>query len=174
MTESETAELESATSLVLPEAYRRLLLDYPAFPESVVDPDVRPQDDELYASRDLLWGANVDGAAYLREVFPASYFAIGESGCGDFYAIDTQHPDSPVYISGPHQGEYPQDENGNRLPSYASITQFIDSLREEIHGWKGSAATPCLGQTAGVTRRPAPLLPCERAREAGTRCRCRS
>ena len=137
MTEVEIAELENATSITLPETYRRILREYPDFPISAADTDYRPQDNEIYASFDLLWGINVDEADYLREIFPASYFAIGDSGCGDIYAINTKHPDSPVYISGPHEAEYPEDEDGKRLPSYDSISQFIEIIRDGINKWQG-------------------------------------
>ena len=137
MTEVEIAELENATSITLPETYRRILREYPDFPISAADTDYRPQDNEIYASFDLRWGINVDEADYLREIFPASYFAIGDSGCGDIYAINTKHPDAPVYISGPHEGEYPEDENGGRLPVYDSISEFIEFIRDDINEWQG-------------------------------------
>lgn len=39
-------------------------------------------------------------------------FVIGENGCGDQYAVLTSDPDAPVFIGGPHEGEYPKDNRG--------------------------------------------------------------
>lgn len=137
MTESELVELELATSLRLPASYRRMLADYPAFPVCEADPDFRPQDDGLYASKEQLWDVNVGGADYVRTIFPPSYFVIGDSGCGDYYAIDTTNQDSPVYISGPHHYQNPDDLIATCEPAAETIELYIRGLANEIKTWQG-------------------------------------
>ena len=137
MTEDDVAQIELAVSVRLPLSYRNILVHYPEFPTCDGDPDFRPQDCGLYASKSELMTANVNDGHYMREIFPPSFFVIGESGCGDYFAIDTLHPDAPVYISGPHHGEYPMDIRGDRVPAYGTLALYIDSIRQDILDWQG-------------------------------------
>ncbi len=136
MTEDDVAQIELSVSLRLPFCYRHVLVHYPEFPACSADPEFRPQDSGLYASKADLLSANVDDGDYMREIFPPSFFVIGESGCGDYFAIDTTQRYAPVYISGPHQGEYPMDNAGDRVPAYSSLALYIDSIRQDIFDWQ--------------------------------------
>ena len=148
MTESELVELELATSLRLPVSYRKILAQYPSFPVCEADPDFRPQDDGLYASKEALWDVNVDDVDYVRTIFPPTYFVIGDSGCGDFYAIDTTNQDSPVYISGPHHYQNPDDLIATCEPVSESIELYIERLTNDIKTWQG-----CKPEHGGLLRR---------------------
>lgn len=137
MTESELVELELATSLRLPVSYRKILAQYPSFPVCVADPDFRPQDDGLYASKEALWDVNVDDVEYVRAIFPPSYFVIGDSGCGDFYAVDTTNHNSPVYISGPHHYQNPDDVIATCEPVAETIQPYVEGIANDIKTWQG-------------------------------------
>jgi hypothetical protein len=136
MTEQEIVELEQATGIALPAAYRRILLNYPSFPPGPVLDDGQPE--ELFGTKQHLWAVNADDPEYVREIFPAGYFVIGETGCGDFYAIDCSRPSAPVFMSGPHNWEYATagktTEEGRYVPTPVadSIEEFVQWLRVEV------------------------------------------
>lgn len=138
MTPEDIAQLEQATGLSLPERYRETLQNYP---QSLLDlaeiyPQkkgkvvrIGPESNELYRNKQDLWHQNVDGKAYKAEIFPEWYFIIGDSGCGDLYAIDTRNPAAPVFMSGPHESEYPKDEQGHPKPVSPSLDHWIERLQ---------------------------------------------
>ena len=131
MNESEILELESATGCQLPSSYRDLLLHYP---RQLTDLAAELGEDEpamLFHSKASLSWENVDDVEcveYVKSIFPPQFFIIGESGCGDYYAIDTRIADAPVYIGGPHEGEYPEDDNENALPLNDSIHSYVEDV----------------------------------------------
>lgn len=134
MNESEIRELEIATECQLPSAYREILLHYP---QRLTTLAAKLDDDEpaeLFHSMESLFRANVNDAEYTKSIFPKSFFVIGESGCGDYYAIDTASADAPVYMGGPHEGEYPQDAEGKSLPIDESIRAYVDDLITRFEG----------------------------------------
>ncbi|QDU06568.1 SMI1 / KNR4 family protein [Gimesia chilikensis] len=126
MTETEIQELETATGCILPAAYRELLLNYP---QRLMDLAATLGVEELELlthNHESLTRMNVDQAEYVRMFFPPYYFVIGENGNGDVYAIDTQSPAVPVYMGGPHPGEYPEDAAGNPLPDADSLQEYVE------------------------------------------------
>ncbi|QDV53933.1 SMI1/KNR4 family protein [Gimesia fumaroli] len=128
MIESEIQELEAVTDCQLPSVYRDLLQMYP---QRLTELATTLDDDELamfFHSKESLTQANVAGAEYRNSIFPPHFFIIGESGCGDYYAIDTHNAIAPVYMGGPHHGEYPEDENEQRLPYEESIHSYIEHV----------------------------------------------
>ncbi|WP_417389462.1 SMI1/KNR4 family protein [Gimesia sp.] len=125
MTESEIQELEAASGCQLPSAYRGLLLHYP---QRLTELAVALGDDELsmlFHAKESLFRANVDDAEYVSTIFPPYCFVIGETGNGDYYAIDTRSTVGRVFMGGPHQGEYPEDEKGNALPLEDSLYAYL-------------------------------------------------
>ena len=125
MTESEIAEVEHATASRLPEAYRAVLLHYPAFLFRQATEDGLDEVCDLYATPSSLIYANDD---HNLSLFPPDCFVIGDNGCGDMYAILTTDPDVPVFRGGPHEGEYPTGDLGNAIPAFKSIYAFVASL----------------------------------------------
>lgn len=128
MNESEICELEAAAACQLPTAYREFLLNYP---QRLTELAGKLDDDEpamLFHSKTSLFRVNVDEAKYMQSIFPLSFFVIGESGCGDYYAIDTGNAAAPVYMGGPHEGEYPLDDEGNTLPINESIHAYVNDV----------------------------------------------
>lgn len=126
MTETEIQELETATGCILPTAYRELLLNYP---QRLLDLAATLDVEELELlthNHESLTRMNVDQAESVRMFFPLHYFVIGENGNGDVYAIDTRSPAVPVYMGGPHPGEYPEDAAGNPLPDADSLQEYVE------------------------------------------------
>ena len=128
MNESEIVELERATGCPLPSSYRDLLLHYPRQLSDLAAELGEEEPEMLFHSKASLTRANVDEVEYVKSIFPPQFFIIGESGFGDYYAIDTGNSDAPVYIGGPHEGEYPEDDNENALPYDDSIHSYVDDV----------------------------------------------
>ncbi len=127
MNESEIVELELATGFSLPSAYRDLLLNYPEQLTALVAAYGEDESGMLFHSKASLSRENVD-VEYIRSIFQPQFFIIGESGCGDYYAIDTGNADAPVYIGGPHEGEYPEDDDEKPLPLNESIHSYVEDV----------------------------------------------
>ncbi|MEQ9069175.1 MAG: SMI1/KNR4 family protein, partial [Gimesia chilikensis] len=126
MTETEIQELETQTGCILPTAYRELLVNYP---QRLLDLAATLDVEELELlthNHESLTRMNVDQAESVRMFFPPHYFVIGENGNGDVYAIDTHSSAVPVYMGGPHPGEYPEDAAGNPLPDADSLQEYVE------------------------------------------------
>lgn len=134
MNESEIRELETATGCQLPPAYREVLLHYPQRLTALAAKldDYEPA--ELFHTKESLFRVNVINAEYVNSIFPMSFFVIGESKCGDYYAIDTGNADAPVYMGGPHEGVYPMNNEGNAVPIDNSIRAYVDDLIAQFEG----------------------------------------
>lgn len=128
MTESEIAEIELATDCQLPQGYRCVLLHYPAFLLRLAAEDGLDEVCDLYRTKSSLIDANSNEDL---SSFPPDCFVIGENGCGDHYAILTTAPDAPVFVGGPHEGEYPTDDLRNAVPAFESIYAFVASLHRD-------------------------------------------
>jgi hypothetical protein len=93
MTESELASIESRAGVRLPQRYGDVVLNYPQplldmaevypGPKGTVQ-RIGPENAELYAHAELLEVANLADVDHKLSLFPAHYFIIGDSGCGDF------------------------------------------------------------------------------------------
>jgi hypothetical protein len=109
--EQQLNQLEKDSGVKLPEHYRAILMSYPqdlidladVYPMKKGPPQrVGPETVELYREESYLRHANVEQNEYRLEIFPSSFFIIGESGCGDYYAIDCNADNSAVFMSGCH------------------------------------------------------------------------
>lgn len=128
MTESEIQELEAVNGGPLPAVYRELLLNYPQQLTDLATTLGIEELELLFHTRESLIRVNGEHPENLRSIFPPHCFFIGENGCGDLYAIDTRSPASPVYMGGPHLGEYPEDAEGNPLPQADSLQEYIEHV----------------------------------------------
>ncbi|QDU53740.1 SMI1/KNR4 family protein [Gimesia panareensis] len=126
MTETEIQELETKTGCQLPAVYRELLLNYPQRLTDLANTLGIEELELLYHSRESLVRVNGEQPEYFRSIFPPHCFFIGENGCGDLYAIDTQTTAGAVYMGGPHWGEYPEDAEGKPLPYDDSLQEYIE------------------------------------------------
>lgn len=134
MTDEELDQFEAKCGVTLPSRYRSILLNYPqalldmadVYPMKKGPPQrVGPENAELYNDIDLIQLANLGDPDYKNEIFPSHFFIIGDSGCGDYYAIDTADEAAPVYMGGCHPNEYGEDECE---PVSASIEQWVERL----------------------------------------------
>lgn len=126
MTESEIQELEAVNGGPLPAVYQELLLNYPQQLTDLATTLGIEELELLFHTRESLIRVNCEQPEYFRSIFPPHCFFIGENGCGDVYAIDTQSPAVSVYMGGPHHGEYPEDAEGNPLPDADSLQEYIE------------------------------------------------
>lgn len=151
MNEQQIDQLEIDSGLKFPERYRTILLNYPqdlidmadVYPMKKGPPQrVGPETGELYQNEFQLRHANVEQKEYRSEIFPSSFFIIGESGCGDYYAVDCNEADSAVFMSGCHnvtpeyQDAYYDLEQRKTLPEpdfheevAASLDDWIEQIR---------------------------------------------
>ncbi|MDC0936304.1 SMI1/KNR4 family protein [Pirellulales bacterium] len=112
MTEADIEFVQSELDVEIPKFYRDFLLAYP---------------DELRAPGCHAWQVEIlDVAERIvelnREVrmshaidWDDEYFVIGESGCGDYYAIDIDDVESPVYFWNHDFGDFDEREESNSL-----------------------------------------------------------
>ena len=132
MTESEIRELEKATQCRVPTSYGNVLLDYPARLTELAVQMGDHEPEELFSTKKSLLDANVNDREYMQTIFPSDFLVIGQSGCGDYYAIDTTKSEAPVFIGGPHEGEYPEDGQGGPKAIATSIESHVDRLISDL------------------------------------------
>jgi hypothetical protein len=141
MTPDDLRKIESTLGLTLPESFQRFMLNYP---QELLDASVSlGNDEETYTERacevelvntaDAIIALNKsDPAEYhysMRpEDWPPTHLVIGHNQCGDVYGIDTTIENSPVYMGGPHLGEYDEDGVAESLEAFAS--QLVASYKE--------------------------------------------
>jgi len=161
MNQKELNQLEEPVGLKLPDRYRTILLNYPqdlidlahVYPMKKGPPQrYGPETADLYREEFYLRHANVEQNQYRLEIFPSSYFIIGESGCGDYYAIDCTDERSAVFMSGPHhvtpehQEAYYDPERREALPEPDFHEKVADSLDEYVEGvraaWRANLQIP--------------------------------
>ena len=136
ITESELDSIQSRMGLVLPQRYRALVLNYPQELLDMADvypgpkktiQRVGPENSELYAYAQLLEIANLADVDYKHSILPMHFFIIGETGCGDYFAIDTTSEDAPVWMSGPHSGEY-----ADQSAVASSIEEYVSQIMKSL------------------------------------------
>lgn len=99
---------------------------------------IGPETVELYREESYLRHANVEQNEYRLEIFPSSFFIIGETGCGDYYAIDCNSDNSAVFMSGCHnvtmerQEAYYDLQRRSTLPDPDFYEKVADSLNDFI------------------------------------------
>lgn len=135
MNDQNLIDIAQQAGVTLPSRYRALLANYPqqlldmanVFP-GPKGSTIRhgPEDSDLYRHLDLLRRANLDDIDYRNSIFPPHFFIIGDSGCGDFYAIDTTNESAPVYMSGPHRGEHSPEPICSSIEDWVALIASPD------------------------------------------------
>src|SRR5690349_11646596 len=113
MTDAELAKIESELELELPDYYREFMRNYPAPLLAIPN---GPSLGQLSNSPDHI--IELNRIVRMMQCFdwPEEYLAIGESGCGDYYAIDMDDEYSSVYLWNHEQGDFADDEEVDSLP----------------------------------------------------------
>jgi len=94
MTSDDLSHIERELSLTLPVGYRQLMLDYPDW---LTDDN---REHALYDNVERIIG----GTTFLRseqaahQKMPLHYLLLGDSGCGDIYALDLSETPASVMM----------------------------------------------------------------------------
>lgn len=123
--EKKIERIEGDLQVILPQAYRELLLSFP-FAD---DPD--PYDWEMFGHVNTIIGEN---KMYRRDGFfgpqwPAHYLVIGGDGCGNLYFLDLSKGDDVVFFAD-HDGtsEFDGIDMYEETPNLA---EWIAQMKEE-------------------------------------------
>lgn len=146
MNEQQLDQLEHDSGHKLPAVYRKVLLNYPqelidfaeVYPMKNGPPDRHgPETAELYLEESMLRDANVKGKEYRSEIFPSTFFIIGDSGCGDYYAIDCREDNSPVFMSGCHNVTMEYQEAYYDLKKRKTLPEpdFHEKVANSLEDW---------------------------------------
>jgi len=125
MTADDLARIQEELDVELPKTYREFVRKYPKTlleaKRHMTKGDESPAELELLNDADALIACNsgVQASQGLHD-FPAEYFVIGQSGCGDYYAIDTDDDDSPVYFWNHEIGDFDEEEEHESLAAFAA------------------------------------------------------
>jgi len=122
MTDADLAKIETELDIELPDYYRAFVQNYP--PLLLAIPN-GPYLCELSNSAENVIQLNRLVRTFNSFEWPDEYLVIGESGCGDYYAIDIDDEDSSVYLWNHEQGDFSDDEEVDSLPEFAG--QLIQS-----------------------------------------------
>lgn len=117
MQEQDLARIESIRHIELPERYRAFMLNYPDRLLQTEGSRV-----ELLSELADLLQINEEVDAIHINGWEGSFFAIGVSGCGDYYAIDVNEDDCEVYFWN-HEIDEIDESSGS-----PSIEEFAGSL----------------------------------------------
>jgi len=127
MQNEEMRVLESELDIELPGVYRDFLLSYP---ENLLQTSV-PNFELLNDAKELICLNREVERSHMNE-WNSSFFVIGSSGCGDYYAIDVDEPDGEVYFWNHELGRVELGEGsltieehaGRMLIVYESVQEF--------------------------------------------------
>ena len=125
MTAKDLKRIEDELAIELPTAYRKFVLRYPkallelkrtfgkhsegpADRELLNDPDALIELNEMIQSSD-----NMDD-------FPPEYFLIGDDGCGNYYVLDTDEENSPVYFWNHERSDFDAFEEKESIHVFAA------------------------------------------------------
>jgi len=113
MIEEQLTSLEEDLGIELPDVYREFLSMYPDRLRATPAASFEVQSDptKIVAMNKLIDASHIEG---WRDTF----LAIGESGCGDYYAIDLDENDGEVYFWN-HETAEVDDSEG-----FPSILEF--------------------------------------------------
>lgn len=122
MTEAELDAVAEALGIELPMVYREFQATYPELLRSTqaADFEVLSDPDRLVSLNKLIERSHIRG-------WRDSFFAIGESGCGDYYAIDLDEDDGEVYFWNHELARVDEEEGFSSLVEYAG--QFLNMYR---------------------------------------------
>ncbi len=107
-------EIEDRLDVELPAPYKEVLLNYPA----VFEKDGYASEFTLVNSPGKLIKLNEDWGNILDLELDPSEIVIGESGCGDYYIIDTDDEDPDVRFWNHEIREFSDDERSESLAEY--------------------------------------------------------
>jgi hypothetical protein len=134
MSEADLARIEAMLGKKLPQAFRRVMLN---FPQEIIEAATITDGDGNPYVDDMMISPNAEAimaaiAAYPREPdWPESYLVVGCNGCGEEYSVDISDEKCPVYESGPHneaQASGPS-ENG-----------YFEQCSDDLESWVKSLA----------------------------------
>lgn len=128
MNEDDLDRIEAALGRPLPQAFRRVMLNFPQElidAAMMTDPYGNPFRDEMMISPDA------DGIIACLESppfpdWPAHYLVVGANGCGEMYSVDISDDKCPVYESGPH------NDAGAACPSEEG---YFECVSVDLEGW---------------------------------------
>jgi hypothetical protein len=137
MIAEEVETLETTFGVTLPDRYVELLLEYPE--DLVATKTDLGWKQESIADRQLLNDATklcklnefvrCPGTPWTDDdgPWPNRFFAIGDNECGDYWAVDTSDPNSPVYF-------YDHDR-GTFARQFGSAQEFGTWLVGHVREW---------------------------------------
>jgi hypothetical protein len=135
MTEADVAALEGSLGVVLPDHYRRFLLNYP---QPLIDIKLdlgwaqeAPADRQLSNSAARLIELNRDvrlpGTPWVGEAgdpWSDNYFVVGDDQCGNYWCVDLHAADPGVWFYNHEAGAFERQ--------HGSLPEFGEALLAEI------------------------------------------
>ena len=121
MNKEQITAIETALGFRLPEAYTKVVLDYPESLKETEAPDFGLLDDP-----NAIVDANLDVRknGYFGETWPEQYIIIGQNGCGDYHVITKDATEFATGFS---------DHEAMECNPYASdVDDFVRKLLEEM------------------------------------------
>ena len=143
MTETTVGSIEDELGVELPDLYRDFLASYPkpllATPAAGFEVQCDP-------ARIVTMNKQIDENHV--EGWRDSFLAIGESGCGDYYAIDLNEDDGEVYFWNHETAEVEEDEGFPSLIEFAGhfLHMYQSQFPEECNGSDRSLRSRWLGK----------------------------
>lgn len=130
---SDIEKIEQRFDIDLPGPYRQFLTQYPASlrrTDAAVW-EVLDDADRIIAINELLEANHVTG-------WPDSFFAVGESGCGDYYGIDLDEGDGEIYFWNHETAEIDPSEGFPAVEEFAGyfLRMHQPSTRKWWHFWR--------------------------------------
>lgn len=128
ITNADISSIQTALDLELPDFYCDFVLDYPGLLLNACEESSPIQ---LSNSADRIIQLNRDVRSSQHNDWEHEHFVIGESGCGDYYAIDVSAVDSPVYFWNHELGEFDdREESGSLLEFAGHVLEVCEAIRE--------------------------------------------
>ena len=146
MNSSDVERINDTLDCELPEFYEEFLLNYPDSLLTVAKSGVNadgdaytegPADLELLNHADAIISLNQEvPAIHWENEWPDEQFVIGDNGCGDYYTIDIDDEESPVFFFEHEQSDF--DETAGSLEEFAGdlILKYTD-----FEAWIASKST---------------------------------
>ncbi|NOY41000.1 MAG: SMI1/KNR4 family protein [Planctomycetes bacterium] len=133
MTKADFALIQSELDLELPDFYWEFVHDYP---KALHAPGCHAWQVELLDLAHRIITLNQQIRSFQTIDWEEEYFIIGESGCGDYYAIDIDDNESPVYFWNHDIGDFDDREEIDSLDHFAEhIIQMYEYLRQMKRPW---------------------------------------
>lgn len=126
--------IESRLALLLPDAYRELLLKGVTLDGSLPEPYLKQEVKELLITN-LQLRMTPRKDAFAGAAWPSKYVCIGDDGCGNYYCIAADDPGCEVFL-------FDHDENAF-MPVSGNLREYIEyisNLFESVAAIKGNRA----------------------------------